>query len=33
MRDRDICSGDILLGETLNKTYKNILIYNILYKT
>ena len=33
MRDGDIYSGDISLSKKSNKTYRNILIYNILYKT
>ena len=33
MRNLDVYSGDILLDEKSNKTYENILIYNISYKT
>ena len=33
MIDRDIYSNDILLDEKSYKTYKNIFIYDISYKT
>ena len=33
MRDTDVYFGDILLDEKSYKTYQNILIYGISYKT
>ena len=33
IKDRDIYAVDILLDEKSHETYKNILIYNISYKS